>query len=267
MKFHKTGGPKKRLAHYSFFLILILLIFRGPLEGIKEATGKLFFPLKTRIYTKTNEIKEGIKDLKNYKAAMGENRELRVEVTKLDILRNRNEYLEEENTRLRKLLGMKTMSKQSFKVAKVSFRDSITYHESIYIDLGSKQGIKENMVVLSDKNLVGRVKEVYPENSLVELLTKSDIYTSVLTGESETLGVLKGDNSDYLSLDNISVDKKLEVGEKLYTSGISDIYPKGLYIGTVSSIEESQDQLFKEITVKQDFNIFDLNEIIIVEEE
>lgn len=267
MKFKKTGGPKKRLAHYLLFIVLILLIFRGPLEGMKEGIGKVFFPAKSIIYTRTNDIKDGIKNLKNYNKAMTENKKLKLEVARMDILRNRNEYLEDENTRLRGLLNMKVKTKQSFKVAKVSFRDSITYHENIYIDLGSNQGIRENMVVLSEKNLIGRVKEVYEENSLVELLTKGDIYTSVLSGKNEVLGVLKGNNSDILTLDNVSVDKELEVGEKLYTSGISDIYPKGIYIGKIAEIEESKDQLFKEITVKQDFNIFDLNEIIIIEEE
>lgn len=267
MKFKKVGGPKKRLAHYLFFIILILLIFRGPLEGVKKGAEKLFFPVKSMIYTKTNDIKEGIKNVKNYKIAMNENKNLRVEVAKLEILRNRNEYLEEENSRLRKLLEMRKSVKRSFKVAKVNFRDSITYHENIYIDLGSNQGIEENMVVLSEKNLIGRVKEVHANDSLVELLTKNDIYTSVLSEQHEVLGVLKGNNSEILSLDNVSVDKKLEVGEKLYTSGISDIYPKGLYIGEIAEIQETEDQLFKEVTVKQDFNIFDLNEIIIMEEE
>ena len=64
MKFNKTGGPKKRLARYLFFMILVLLIFRGPLEVVKEGMGKTFFPLKSAIYVKTNNIKEGIKSIK-----------------------------------------------------------------------------------------------------------------------------------------------------------------------------------------------------------
>lgn len=225
------------------------------------------FPVKSIIFVKTNALKEGIKNIKNYNKATEENKELRVEVAKLEILRNRNDYLEDENSRLRELLGMKEATKTSFKVAKVSFRDSITYHSNIYIDLGEAQGIKKNMVVLSDKNLIGRVKEVHKNNSVVELLTKDSIYTSVLSEKNEVLGVLKGNNSEELSLDNVSIDKPLEVGEKLYTSGISDIYPKGLYIGRVASIKGSSDQLFKDIEVAQDFNIFDLNEIIIMKEE
>lgn len=267
MKFKKVGGPKKRLAHYLFFIVLILLIFRGPLEGIKNGVGNLIFPVKSIIFVKTNALKEGIKNIKNYNKAIEENKELRVEVAKLEILRNRNDYLEDENSRLRDLLDMKVATKTSFKVAKVSFRDSITYHSNIYIDLGEAQGIKKDMVVLADKNLIGRVKEVNRNNSIVELLTKDNIYTSVLSEKNEVLGVLKGNNSEELSLDNVSIDKPLEVGEKLYTSGISDIYPKGLYIGRVSSIKGSSDQLFKDVEVAQDFNIFDLNEIIIMKEE
>jgi len=267
MKFNKVGGPKKRLAHYLFFIVLILLVFRGPLEVIKEGIGNFLFPVKSIIFVKTNAIKERIKNIKNYNIVIEENKELRVETAKLEILRNRNDYLEEENARLKELLDMKGASQTSFKVAKVSFRDSITYYANIYIDMGRDQGIKEDMVVLSDKTLIGRVREVHKNNSMVELLTKDNIYTSVLNEEHEVLGVLKGNNSEYMSLDNVSVDKPLEVGEKLYTSGISDIYPKGLYIGRVASIKGSSDQLFLDIDVKQDFNIFDLNEIIIMKEE
>ncbi len=267
MKFKKTGEPKKRLAHYSLLILVIIFVFRVPLEGLKNNVQDLLLPIKTSIFSFTNNIKESVIDLKNYKTTMSENKKLRVEVTKLESLKNRTQFLEEENNRLRKLLDIKSNSKEKFRVAKVSFRDSITYHEQIFVDLGSNQNIKKNMVVLSNKSLIGRIKKVSKESSNVELLTKEDVYTSVISEKNNVLGVLKGDNSDTLTMENVPLDRDIEVGEKLYTSGISDIYPKGLYVGKVVSISNTSDQLFKTITVKQDFNIFDLRETIIINKE
>lgn len=123
------------------------------------------------------------------------------------------------------------------------------------------------MVVMAGKDLLGRVSKIYKDYSLVELVTKGDVYTSVLSYKNEVLGVLKGENSELMTMESVSVDKNIEVGEEIYTSGISDIYPKGIYVGRVESIGESKNQLFKDIKIVQDFNIFDINEVIIFEEE
>ncbi len=267
MKFKKIGGPKKRLIYYIGCLILVLFVLRGPINSFEGPVGRVFFPIKSMVYLYTNKIKEGISTLKNYREITEENKMFKYKVAKLGILEKQTETLLEENERLRKLLDMKQHSKISFKVAKVNFKDSLTYHENIFIDLGEYDGIKKDMVVLTKDTLLGRISEVHKKYSVVELITKNEIYTSVLSDKNEVLGILKGNNSEEMTLESVSVDKDLEVQEMIYTSGISDIYPKGIYIGKVSSIGESKNQLFKDIKIKQDFNIFDINEVIILEEE
>jgi len=267
MKFKKMGGPKKRLAYYIVSLILVLLVLRGPLNSMEGPVGNLFFPVKVWVYQSTNKMKEGLSTLKNYNRIMQENKEFKHEVAKLAILEKQSETLIEENKRLHELLDMKQKSKTAFKVARINFKDSLTYHESVFIDLGETDGIKKDMVVMAGKDLLGRVSKIYKDYSLVELVTKGDVYTSVLSYKNEVLGVLKGENSELMTMESVSVDKNIEVGEEIYTSGISDIYPKGIYVGRVESIGESKNQLFKDIKIVQDFNIFDINEVIIFEEE
>jgi rod shape-determining protein MreC len=267
MKFTKMGGPKKRLLYYIGCLVLVLFVLRGPINSTEGIFGSIFFPLKSKIYGYRNEFKVGISTLKNYKEILEENKILKYEVAKLGILEKNTENLLAENARLRKLMDMKQNSKRTFKVAKVSFKDSLTYHESIFIDLGENDGIKKNMVVLNGESVLGRISEVYGSYSVVELITKNDIYTSVLSDKNEVLGVLKGENSEEMTMESVSVDKNIELDEIIYTSGISDIYPKGMYVGRVSSIGESKNQLFKDIKIKQEFKIFDINEVIILEEE
>ncbi|MBM6876478.1 rod shape-determining protein MreC, partial [Fusobacterium mortiferum] len=56
----------------------------------------------------------------------------------------------------------------------------------------------------------------------------------------------------------------IEIGEKIYTSGISEIYPKGLYIGKVSEIDEDNGELFRSIKVKNDIDILNMMEVLIL---
>lgn len=266
MKFNKMGGPKKRLVYYISGLILVLFVLRGPINSAGDVLDWIFFPLKSGIYNFTNKVRVGASTLKNYKEILEENKILKYEVAKLGILEKNTENLMEENARLRELMDMKQNTKRTFKVAKVSFKDSLTYHENIFIDLGEKDGMKKDMVVLTGETVLGRISEVHSNYSVIELITKNDIYTSVLSSKNEVLGVLKGNNSEEMTMESVSVDKNIELEEEIYTSGISDIYPKGMYIGKVSSIGESKNQLFKDIKIKQDFKIFDINEVIILEE-
>ncbi len=267
MKFKKMGGPKKRLTYYIVSLILVLLVLRGPINSMEGPVGRFFFPAKVWVYQYTNKIKEGLSTLKNYKRIMQENKDFKYEIAKLGILEKQTETLLEENERLHKLLEMKKNSKKTFKIARINFKDSLTYHENVFIDLGEINGIKKDMVVMAGDSLLGRISKVHKNYSLVELVTKNEVYTSVLSAENEVLGVLKGENSELMTMESVSVDKVIEVGEMIYTSGISDIYPKGIYVGKVESIGESKNQLFKDIKIIQDFNIFDVNEVIIFEEE
>ncbi|WP_319370290.1 rod shape-determining protein MreC [uncultured Ilyobacter sp.] len=267
MKFKKMGGPKKKLTYYIVSLILVLLVLRGPINSLEGPVSGTFFPIKVWVYKSTSKIKEGLSTLKNYKRIMQENKDFKYEVAKIRILEKQTETLLEENERLHKLLGMKESSKTSFKVARINFKDSLTYYENVFIDLGETDGIKKDMVVMAGENLLGRVAKVDKNYSIVELVTKNDVYTSVLSFKNEVLGVLKGENSELMTMESVSVDKNIEVGEMIYTSGISDIYPKGIYVGRVESIGESRNQLFKDVKIVQDFNIFDINEVIIFEEE
>lgn len=143
MKFKKMGGPKKRLAYYIVSLILVLLVLRGPLNSMEGPVGNLFFPVKVWVYQSTNKMKEGLSTLKNYNRIMQENKEFKHEVAKLAILEKQSETLIEENKRLHELLDMKQKSKTVFKVARINFKDSLTYHESVFIDLGETDGIKK----------------------------------------------------------------------------------------------------------------------------
>lgn len=121
------------------------------------------------------------------------------------------------------------------------------------------------MIVLSGETLVGKVGRVYESYSIVDMITSENFNVSALT-ESQMLGIVKGSNEEdgTLYFEANTFQNSIEVGESVYTSGISEIYPKGLYIGKVSEIDEDNGELFRSIKVKNDIDILNMIEVLIL---
>ena len=122
------------------------------------------------------------------------------------------------------------------------------------------------MIVLSDDNkLIGRIGRVYSDYSVVDMITGENSNVSGLS-DSNMLGVVKGSNEDdgTLYFEPNTFQNTLHVGEKIYTSGISDIYPKGIYIGEIAQIDDVQGDVFRSIKVKNDVDVLNLNEVLIL---
>ncbi len=262
----KIGSSKNRVKIIYFILavFMVILVLRTPIDKFIEGMGMLVLPIKTKIYQASNSIKSSLQSIANYNKMVKENKKLKFQLAKNRQLLARFKHVETENDRLRALLEMKQEKRLDFMVANISFRDGFSVYSEMYIDKGSKQGIKKNMVVLNNENLLGRVKEVYSDSSLVELVTKTDIYTSVLDQNNKNLSILKGVNSKQLELEYITVDSDTKEGDEVYTSGLSDIYPKGIYVGKIKEVVEDKNRLFKKVVLELPYNIFDINEVIIL---
>lgn len=265
MRLKKLESPKRKLIKYFLYVIFIVLLLNSPFKIIQFGINRIFYPIQKKIFLFSENLKYDFVQLKQYKKTIMENEKLKMEIEKLNVIHNRNLKLETENIELRSFLNMKTEKMLKFKVARLELKDTMSYYETAHINLGYTDGVKKNMIVLKNKTLLGRVKTVYENHSVLELVTRQNIYTSVITGKNRVLGILRGTNSDFLSLENISIDKKIDIGEKIYTSGISDIYDAGIYIGKIVEVKESDDELFKKIIIKQNFNLYELKNIILIE--
>ena len=104
----------------------------------------------------------------------------------------------------------------------------------------------------------------YKDKAIVELISKSGKYTSIVVGGQKHLAILKGNNSNKLSIENIETDANIKNGDKIYTSGIGELYPKDFYIGQVSKVETKKEDLFKKIELVLPYNIFELNEVMVL---
>lgn len=261
-----SRSTKRRKVYIAVACIsFLLLIFKGAINHGVELVSYVVFPIQKKIYEIGDYIKRTKEAIVSYQEILEENQVLKNEQIKYDILLSYNEKILEENRRLQEILKIKEEKNLNLRVTKVNFRNPSNLYTRFYINLGKKDGVKKNMIVLSGETLIGKVGRVYENYSIVDMITSENFNVSALT-ESQMLGIVKGSDEEdgTLYFEANTFQNNIEIGEKIYTSGISEIYPKGLYIGKVSEIDEDNGELFRSIKVKNDIDILNMMEVLIL---
>lgn len=261
-----SRSAKRRKVYIAVVCIFfLLLIFKGAINHGVELVSYVVFPIQKKIYEIGDYIKRTKEAIVSYQEILEENQVLKNEQIKYDILLSYNEKILEENKRLQEILKIKEEKNLNLRVTKVNFRNPSNLYTRFYINLGKKDGVKKNMIVLSGETLIGKVGRVYENYSIVDMITSENFNVSALT-ESQMLGIIKGSDEEdgTLYFEANTFQNNIEIGEKIYTSGISEIYPKGLYIGKVSEIDEDNGELFRSIKVKNDIDVLNMMEVLIL---
>lgn len=112
------------------------------------------------------------------------------------------------------------------------------------------------MVVIHNNSLVGKIIKVYENFAEVSLITNDKIELSAKIKDKNYLGVISGsdDEDGLLTFRLTAPENTVEVGDEIYSSGISDIYPEGIYIGKIIEIDDT----FNNIKVEPDFKAEEL---------
>src|SRR5205807_6593753 len=109
-------------------------------------------------------------------------------------------------------------------------------------DKGSDYKLKPNMAVITPDGIVGKVKEVYATSSQVLMINDRDSGAGVILEKTRLQGDLHGSSQGETVVKNVMSDEKVDVGEKVITSGGDKIYPKGLPVGNVTAVNSDPDK-------------------------
>jgi rod shape-determining protein MreC len=166
--------------------------------------------------------------------------------------------------RLQLLLGFKEQYISQTVPAQVISTTGSEFSRAIYIDKGSNDGIKPDMPVVTPEGIVGKVYRVISGNtSLVLLINDPTSGAGVILEKSRLQGILKGSPNGATLMNNVMSDEKVQVGERVITSGGDRIFPKGLPVGTVASVGPGQD-LFLNIRVRPASSLSRIEEVLVV---
>ena len=184
----------------------------------------------------------------------------------------RAEELSKENNRLRAALGWQKQMTWRLKPSRVVGRDPANWWRNIKIDVGSRDGVTNNLAVLTAEGLVGRISEVGYSQSTVVLVGDSDCRVSVLIEDDGNKirdnGVIAPNSSSPLNnqlvdLSFLSQNAVLRPGQKVLTSGLGGIFPKGIHVGEIVDSRTSGFGLYTEARVRLAVRMNALEEVFV----
>ncbi|MEN0587655.1 rod shape-determining protein MreC [Kurthia gibsonii] len=195
-----------------------------------------------------------------------ENKRLKSRLEEFGTLQAEVNELEVENKKLQKLLDKKTDLRIYDPIqANVIARNPDQWEEKLILNEGSSNGVKNNMAVLTSEGLVGKVVQTTPYTSEVELLSTNNtnyrVSATVSSKGKEARGLIEGYDAKRGELMLKRIDSKLKIkkGDKVTTSGLGGIFPKGILIGEVTKVTTDDFGLTKLAYVKPaaDFQMID----------
>jgi len=172
--------------------------------------------------------------------------------------------LEKENQFLRKELGV--VQKKNFQVslARIFHQQFDGQFQTAMIDIGTEDGIAVGMPVIFDGEvLYGIVKEVYSHSSLVYLISDPRIVLSVKIVESEIMGRSRGILSNGVSLELITNQEEVKIGDLAITSGLDGL-PSALVVGTIRKAEADRGGLFQKIEIDPQFKSLLIDRVFVL---
>jgi len=152
----------------------------------------------------------------------------------------------------------------TYKAATVIGRDPSPFLRYVIINIGSNDGIRGGMPVVTDQGLVGRVDAVTADAARVQLITDPASAVNVSLQNSKTEAMLVGSITSDLSLDMISQDVTVQPGDVVLTSGLGGGYPPNLLVGQVISVRKLDYELFQQATVQPIVNYDQLQFVLVI---
>ncbi|HZY31411.1 MAG TPA: rod shape-determining protein MreC [Candidatus Methylomirabilis sp.] len=187
----------------------------------------------------------------------GEVRQLRVQVGELW-------EAAQENSRLNRLLEMGSHAGTEAVTARVIGKDVTNWFRTILIDKGTMEGIQRHMAVVAPEGLVGRVVDVTTRAARVQLITDPESAIGCLIQRSRVAGVAAGSQSGTVQMRYLPLMADVVVGDRVITSGMGGILPKGIPLGKVVRSSRPNGALFQETEVHALADFSRLEEVMVL---
>ena len=253
-------------------VVLIILVILTNIENrnlhfFENVTSSIISPVQNGIMYLKNKIKGNNNFFENIDELKKENEDLKKRVSGLEENLRELEIVKTENTTLKEYL--KIAEKYSSFDAKPGYiinRSISNFSKDIIINIGAKDGIEENMTVISAEGLVGHVISVTDNTAKVQTIVDTSSSTSCLMSTTRDSIVCKGSLEDNKTLKGmyIPIDATVIEGDSIETSGIGGIYPKGIYIGKVKNIKNTKNIADRYINIETGVNFDKLESVLVI---
>ena len=252
-------------------LILILIVVfsnsDSEISFFENVASKLVMPVQNGLTYLKNKVSGNstfFTDISNLKS---ENEELTKKNSELEQSLRELENIKSENETLKEYLGL-TEKYGEYKTipAYIINKDISNYSKTVVINVGSDDGIKENMTVIADQGLVGHVISVTKNTAKVRTIidTSSSVSCSLSTTEESI--VCKGtlEEGSALKAMYIPDEDGIIQGDSVETSGLGGIFPKGVHVGSIKKVVNTKNATDRYAIVETAVNFDKLDTVLVI---
>lgn len=203
----------------------------------------------------------------NYAALRGltaENVKLKGRIQELEAERNRHLEDEATNRRLRELMEFRSELPSGAVTASVISNSASTWFNSLILDKGKKDGVEKGMGVVSPLGVVGQVVSDTSRSAKVLLITDSHSGVDAVVQRSRARGIVTGSLESGPIMKYVKRSDDIKEGDRLVTSGLDGVFPKGLLIGAVSKVNKKSFGLFQYVEVTLAVDPARIEEVLVV---
>lgn len=228
---------------------LLMWVLR-PLQIVAQGTANWFIGIQENYLT-----------MSGFKA---ENERLRLRIQDLEIERQRLLEADAVNRQLRQLLDFRAQLPPKPVTASIIANSASTWFQGCILDKGSSDGVEKDMAVVTPLGVVGKVVSVTRRSAKVILLTDANSGIDVLVQRTRSRGIVSGSLDNGTVLKYMKRSEDVQVGDRLITSGLDGVFPKGLLVGTVIKVDKLHLGLFQFVEVLPAVQSSRVEEVLVV---
>ncbi|HIL88515.1 MAG TPA: rod shape-determining protein MreC [Deltaproteobacteria bacterium] len=230
---------------------------------LQQTVQTLVHPAQVLTHWVASEVEGGINTYLNLVETQAENQQLKQRIAALQ--QQLNQFREEsiQYRRLKHQLAFAKQNPDKKVFAEIIGESADNIHQIRIINRGQKDGIHRNLAVLLKEGVVGHIQAVSPFQSVVQLITDRRSRVPALIQRNRVRGLAFGTHHS-LELRQINRRAEIKEGDRVITSGLGRMYPKGVLLGTVVEVKHKSYELFKTAVLEPAINFDQIEEVFVI---
>ena len=257
------------IAGVFFFICCIILVSvsnRNPdaTEGAGSITIAFVSPFQEAVTGTINFARDIWKYYFSLASTAKTNENLKKSLAQAAEKNNQCIEIELSNQRLRKFLSFQNTRTIETVSAEVIGKDPSPWFKTVIIDKGKADGIQKGFPIVVPEGIAGQVMAVSDHYAKVLLIIDRNSAVDALVQRSRARGIIRGRSAEQCSLHYVLRKNDVRVGDKVVSSGIDGVYPKGLQIGYVSGIVRRNSGMFQAVEITPSVDFEKLEEVLVI---
>jgi len=246
--FKFIGTYRLYISIVATFIVLFFLMYQTYNEQgtsrFQMAVQTITYPVQTSVQAVVSTIKNTWNSYINLIEVNEENKLLKQQLLNMEEKLNQHIENSVQFFRLRSQLLFAQKKARNEIFSEIIGESADNSHQIRLINRGSNQLLQRNYIVLRKEGLVGRIQSVSPYQSSVQLIIDHRSRVPALIQRNRVRGLIYGTH-DGMEMRQINQHAKIKIGDRVISSGLGNLYPKGILIGWVSGIHHQSHELFK----------------------